>query len=74
LRGVIVSGEEKLLEPDPKICQLLLSRYALAAERCLFIDDVQHNVDAARAIGIQALRFVDPPTLRRDLAAAGLAA
>ena len=70
-RGVIVSGEERLLKPDPAIYQLLLSRYGLAAARCLFIDDVQHNVDAARAIGMQAVRFVDPPTLRRDLAAAG---
>lgn len=72
-RGVIVSAEEKLLKPDPAIYQMLLSRYGLAAARCLFIDDVQHNVDAARAIGMQAARFVDPPTLRRDLAAAGFA-
>lgn len=69
--GVIVSGEEKLLKPDAAIYRLLLTRYGLEAARCLFIDDVQHNVDAAREIGMQAVRFVDPPTLRRDLAAAG---
>lgn len=73
-RGVIVSGEERLLKPDRAIYEALFARYDLTPAQCLFIDDVQHNVDGARAAGMSAVRFIDPPTLARDLAAAGFAA
>jgi 2-haloacid dehalogenase len=41
-------------------------------ERTLFIDDVQHNVDAARAAGWQALRFESPAQLGAELRGRGL--
>lgn len=72
LRGVIVSGDEKLLKPDPQIYALLFERYGLAPQRCVFIDDVEKNVVAARQVGMKAVRFVDPTTLERDLRALDL--
>lgn len=55
--GIVVSGEEHLLKPDAAIYRCLLERYALRAEESLFIDDNQDNVAAARAIGMEAVRF-----------------
>ena len=70
-RGVVVSGAEGLLKPDAAIFALFCERYGLAPQRCLFVDDMAANVEGARAAGMSAALFVDPPTLRRDLAAAG---
>jgi hypothetical protein len=36
------------------------------------IDDREQNVEAARALGLRALRFVDAERLERDLAALGV--
>lgn len=55
--GIVVSGEEHLLKPDVAIYRCLLERYALRAEESLFIDDNRDNVAAARAIGMEAVRF-----------------
>lgn len=70
--GIVVSGREGLIKPDPAIFRLLLDRFGLVAAECLFIDDIPANVAAARDVGLQAVRFTDPATLARDLRAAGL--
>lgn len=72
-RGTIVSGEEKLLKPEPAIYRLLLDRFGLAAADCVFIDDSPANVDGARAVGMQAIHFVGPDSLVADLRRLGLA-
>jgi 2-haloacid dehalogenase len=69
--GIIVSGEEKLIKPDPAIYQLLLSRYGLKAEDCIFIDDNATNVAAAMALGMHGHHFKDPARLHADLKARG---
>jgi 2-haloacid dehalogenase len=71
-RGVVVSGEERMLKPDPAIYRVLLDRYGLQAGDCLFIDDSEKNVHGARAVGMHAVRFTGPDQLRRDLAEHGL--
>ncbi len=71
-RDILVSGNEKLVKPDPRIYQLLLSRNGLAAAESVFIDDAHKNVDGARAIGMAGLHFQSPEKLRNDLAALGL--
>ncbi|MFG0669674.1 HAD family hydrolase [Pseudomonas sp. xss_1] len=70
--GVLVSGKEGLIKPEPEIFQLLLHRYSLAPRRTLFIDDVEKNVAAARAQGMLAVRFTDADQLRSDLVTLGL--
>jgi 2-haloacid dehalogenase len=69
--GIIVSGEEKLIKPDPAIYQLLLSRYGLKAEDCIFIDDNAANVAAAQAIGMHGHHFKGPDSLRGELLVRG---
>ena len=71
-RGFVISGDEKLLKPDPAIYRLALDRFGLAAEEAFFVDDVPANVEGAAALGIAARLFTDAATLRRDLRAVGL--
>ncbi|MGQ1943719.1 HAD family hydrolase [Ornithobacterium rhinotracheale] len=66
-KGIVVSGEEKLIKPEPEIYQVLLNRYNLIPEKCLFIDDNLDNVKAAQAQGINAIQFTTPEKLRKDL-------
>jgi len=70
--GVVVSGHEGLLKPDLAIYRLFLERYGCEAKRCLFIDDSQRNVDAAREIGMHAIRFRGTVELAVELAGFGL--
>jgi|SRR5882724_11659600 len=65
--GIIVSGEEYVVKPDPAIYRLLLDRYGLAAADCLFIDDSAKNVAGARAVGMHAHLFENASGLRAEL-------
>lgn len=71
---VLVSGEERIVKPDPAIYRLALDRFGLEAERTLFVDDRAENVAGALAVRMQALLFTDAAALRRDLVAMGLIA
>ena len=71
-RDVVVSGQERMVKPQPEIYRLLLARNGLAAESCLFIDDNADNVAGARAIGMAAHHFTSPAALEDDLARRGL--
>jgi 2-haloacid dehalogenase len=71
-RDIVVSGEEKLLKPDPAIYYLALDRFRLTPAETLFIDDRIINVEGARAVGMQAHLFTDADDLRLRLHAEGL--
>ncbi len=55
--GSIFSFKEGLLKPEPAIYQLLLDRYDLKAEECVFIDDTEENVLGARNLGFTGIVF-----------------
>ena len=55
--GIVISAFEKCIKPDPKIFEILLDRYGLKAEECLFIDDVASNVEGAKKVHIDAFLF-----------------
>lgn len=71
-RDIVVSGDEKLIKPDPAIYQLLLGRNGLEAADCLFIDDSATNVKGAEAVGMRAHHFTSPEGLRKTLVELGL--
>jgi 2-haloacid dehalogenase len=71
-RDILVSGREKLIKPDRRIYELLLSRNDLAATESVFIDDALHNVAGAKTAGMTALHFQSPERLRADLASMGV--
>lgn len=55
--GTVVSALEKIMKPDIRIYQILLDRYGLKAEECLFIDDVARNIKGAEKAGIRGYLF-----------------
>jgi putative hydrolase of the HAD superfamily len=57
---VVDSSKVGLRKPDPEIYRLTCSRLGVAPERCLFIDDLLCNVEAADALGMQTIQCLDP--------------
>ena len=69
---IIVSGDVRLIKPDPAIFKLLLQRTGVSAAECLFIDDSAANITSAAALGFKTVRFRGPEQLANDLRAAGI--
>jgi 2-haloacid dehalogenase len=70
--GIVVSGVEGVIKPDPRIFRILCERYRVAPESAVFIDDVAANAAAASALGIHGIHFRSSEQLRRELVAVGL--
>jgi 2-haloacid dehalogenase len=70
--GIVVSGYERIVKPDPRIFQLLVDRHGVDPRAAVYVDDVPANVDAARAIGMTGLVFTTTEQLRADLGELGL--
>ncbi len=64
---MIISGEHKLIKPDPAIFQLTLDRIGRKASECLFVDDSFPNIEVARKMGFHTIHFQSPEQLERDL-------
>jgi 2-haloacid dehalogenase len=71
-RGIVVSGEEGLIKPNPAIFGVLCDRHGVTPASALFIDDNPANVEAAAALGFAAHRYAGAAPLRACLADAGL--
>ena len=61
---VLLSGDVKLIKPDPAIFNLLLSKIGYSASECLLIDDSQPNIATAKSLGFNAIHFESPTQLR----------
>lgn len=71
-RSIIVSGEIKLVKPDPAIFEYTLGLMAAEPQDCLFIDDNPANCASASAMGIVVHQFVQASDLAVDLKRHGL--
>ena len=71
---IVVSGQEGVAKPDPRIFAILDERIAAhgGLRRAVFVDDSPANVAAARRAGLDAIVFTSPRRLRGDLVARGL--
>lgn len=65
------SAEVRLIKPEPAIYDHTLRGLAAAPHETLFVDDREVNVEAARVLGIRAVRFRSVQQLRQDLEAVG---
>lgn len=70
--GIVVSGEERLIKPDPAIFHRLIQRYAIEPARTLYIDDSPRNVATAEALGMHGWHFQGADALRARMRALGL--
>jgi 2-haloacid dehalogenase len=71
-RDIVVSGDERLIKPDPAIFALAIDRFRLGPGEAVFIDDRADNVAAAERAGLIGHHFRDAATLRADLERLGL--
>ncbi len=54
---LVISAEEGVMKPDPRIYRLALERLAVSPAEAVFVDDFPHNVEGARAVGMHAVHF-----------------
>ncbi|MEZ0115874.1 epoxide hydrolase-like predicted phosphatase [Catenulispora sp. EB89] len=64
---IVYSHEVGMLKPDPAIYELCLDRLGLPPEETVFVDDVEGNCAAARALGMSAVLFKDTAQAVREL-------
>lgn len=63
----VFSGRVKHSKPHEQIFSIASERFDLAPEVCVFLDDHPANIEAARALGWQALLFTTAAQARQDL-------
>ncbi|GAA1164188.1 hypothetical protein GCM10009630_72950 [Kribbella jejuensis] len=64
---IVISGEVGLRKPEPEIFRLAAGRLGLEPAECVFVDDLQLNVDGARAVGMTAILHTEYDETRRAL-------
>lgn len=69
---IVVSGEEKLIKPDPQIWKLLLDRYQIKAEESVFIDDNIKNIEVAKSLGFLTVHINENTDLESELEKLGI--
>lgn len=61
--GIVTSFAEGVCKPDPELFATVLRRYALDASESLLLDDSEANCEAARSLGMKAVRIIGDKTL-----------
>lgn len=70
--GGILSYKEKMIKPEPEIYKRLLEKYNLVAEECVFLDDVEANIEGAKAQGYHGIVFTTREAALVELAKLGV--
>ena len=65
--GIVISGEERLIKPDPRLFEIVLQRANRSAHDCVFIDDSPGNIRVAQRLGFQTILFQSPDQLNEEL-------
>lgn len=66
---IVISGEVQLRKPEPEIYHLAAQRLDLHPSECVFVDDMEVNVIAARELGITGIVHTSYDETRRELEA-----
>jgi len=69
---LVLSYEVKAMKPDPEIYRAAVAKAGCRPEECFYTDDIAQFVEGARAVGIDAVQFVDAAQLERELRARGI--
>lgn len=69
---LVWSYQMRMAKPDPAIYRHVLNELGTLPEETLFLDDKLINIEAAEALGMQAMQFSTVEKLREDLIAGGL--
>ena len=66
---IVISAEEKIMKPDPRIYHRALERLGVKPEEAIFLDDFSENIDAANALGMIGVHFRSTEQAQRDMRA-----
>lgn len=69
---VIISSLTGFHKPQPEIYKIAIENADCEAKKCLFIDDLEHNLVPARDLGIETLLFENPKQIKKDLENLGI--
>lgn len=69
---IIISSRVGVVKPDKRIFEFTLQQLAITAHQALFIDDIERNVEGARAIGMTGIVYKDVNQLRQELNKLGI--
>jgi 2-haloacid dehalogenase len=69
---LIISGQVRLVKPDPRIFNLMLEKINRPAQECVFIDDSPSNIQAADRLGFKTILFESAGQMRAELANLGI--
>lgn len=64
---MVISAEEGVMKPDPRIYLRTAARLNVLPEEAVFVDDVRANVDAAEAVGMRGVHFVEAGEAMREV-------
>ena len=65
--GGVFSCDVHLIKPDRRIYECIKEKYDLTPNECVFIDDIERNIDAAREFGFRAIQFITFEQAQKDL-------
>ena len=65
--GGLFSCDVHMVKPDQAFYQLLIDKYDLDPAKCVFIDDLEANLEPARALGIRTIHFRSQDQAEQDL-------
>jgi 2-haloacid dehalogenase len=69
---ILISGDVKVLKPDPRIYQIFLQKTGKKAQECMIIDDKKINTDTAQTLGFHVLWLEAPDQLEEALRRQGI--
>ena len=69
---IVVSGNEKIKNPYPRLYLILIDRYSIQPGKSIFVDDTKINVEVAVDLGFQAIHFLSANQLQEELQKWGL--
>ena len=69
---IVVSGEEKVMKPDPAIYERTLERLGRRPEEAVFVDDFAHNIAAAEQVGMATIHFRPDTNVPEELKRLGV--
>ncbi len=70
--GYVVSYEVGFMKPHPRIYEVALDKAAAKAEECVFIDDREENIAAARELGLETILLTPDTDLEQELMLKGI--
>jgi len=66
-KDIVVSGDVKMIKPNPEIYTYALNRFEINAGETIFIDDNENNVVTANKLGINGIHFKNVEQLKKEL-------